>query len=369
MANTITIDPLRQELWSKDLLDDVMRDVVNIMRFMGEDPNNVVQVNRDLAKMKGDSESFGLVARLASDGVAGDDELEGNEESMQSFQEQVVIDQIRNAVRLRGKLDAQKVVFDQIKSARENLRTWMKEFMARQLFLKLGGVTNTGLTDTNGVVIGGRALWSNTPDFIPNADEAAGSGNRYLCANAGGTDVIASTDKITLDLITELATRANLTFPKIQKITGDGEDFYVVYVHPYQARDLRKSSDWKTANEYARERSERNPVFRGALGYWSNCLLLENEYVPWLNIAAFGAGSKSFRGAGGSDATANIARALLCGRQAVLVAEAYNPEALIVEQFDYKNKDGVAVDYIGGCQKPLFNAKEFGVFALDTAAA
>jgi hypothetical protein len=93
---------------------------------------------------------------------------------MVSYSDTVIIDQIRNAVRLKGKLDAQKVVYDQIESARENLRTWMKEFLCRQIFLKLGGVTNTTLTDTNGVVIGGRALWSNTPDFIPDADEAAG---------------------------------------------------------------------------------------------------------------------------------------------------------------------------------------------------
>ena len=126
MANTVTIDALRQELWSKELLDDVMRDVENIFRFMGTGENNVIQVSRELAKKKGDTETFGLIARLSGDGVTGDDELEGNEESMLSYAEQVVIDQIRNAVRLKGKLDAQKVVYDQIRSAREVLRIWMR---------------------------------------------------------------------------------------------------------------------------------------------------------------------------------------------------------------------------------------------------
>lgn len=36
MANTVSIDALRQELWSKELLDDVQRDVENVMQFMGE---------------------------------------------------------------------------------------------------------------------------------------------------------------------------------------------------------------------------------------------------------------------------------------------------------------------------------------------
>lgn len=367
MANTITIDALRQELWSKELLDDVIRDVENVMRFMGPDANNVVQVNRDLMKSAGDVETFGLVARLTGDGVTGDDELEGNEESMLSYSEQVAIDQIRNAVRLKGKLDAQKVVYDQIASAREVLRTWMKEFYVRQIFLKMAGVTNTSLVDVNGVASSARALWSNTPDFIPDADTAAGTGNRYICAETTGAANLAAADILTLDLITTAATKAKLANPKIQPISGDGEDFYVMYVHPLSARDLRKSADWKTAQENAKVRSDNNPVFRGALGYWSNVLLLENEFVPWLDISVAG---NSFRGvATGTDYGADCAANILCGRQAVLVAEASNSEALVVEQFDYKNKDGVAASFIGGCQKTMFNSKEFGVIQVDCAAA
>jgi hypothetical protein len=102
-------------------------------------------------------------------------------------------------------LDAQKTVYDQIKAARENLRMWMKEFLCRQIFLKLGGVTNTTLVDTNGVVVGTRAAWSNTPDYIPDADEAAGVGDRYICAETTGTDALASNDTMTLDLVTSAA--------------------------------------------------------------------------------------------------------------------------------------------------------------------
>lgn len=376
MANSISIDALRQELWSKELLDDVMRDVENVMRFMGEGDNSVVQVSRELAKQKGDTETFGLVARLRGDGVTGDDELEGQEESMKSFSEQVSIDQIRNGVKLKGKLDAQKTVYSQIEKARGVLRIWMKEFLCRQIFFKLGGVTNTTLTDTNGRTVGGRCTWSNTPDFIPDADEAAGIGLRYKCAETTGTASLASGDIITLDLVTDVATMAKLSDPKIQPLQGEGgEDFYVLYVHPLQARDLRKSSDWKNAMQNARERAETNPLFRGALGYWSNVLILENEFVPWLDISVAG---NSFRGAAsGTDCGADCARALLCGRQAVLYAEASNPEALVVENFDYKNKDGVAGSFIGGLQKAVFSAGgpagttavEFGVIALDTAAA
>jgi N4-gp56 family major capsid protein len=172
---------------------------------------------------------------------------------------------------------------------------------------------------------------------------------------------------MTLDLVTRVATRARLTNPKIQPLMVDGEDIYVMFLHPLQARDIRISSDWKTAQENAKARSDKNPVFRGAIGYWSNVLLVENEYAPWLDVSAAGF---SFRGAAvGNPAAVDMARALLCGRQAVLLAEASNPEALSVERFDYGNKDGVAISFIGGCQKAMFNSLEFGVYALDTAAA
>lgn len=366
MSNTVTISALQQSLWSKELLDDVMRDVQNVVKFMGDGANNVIQVNRDLQTKKGSNETFGLVARLKGDGVTGDDELEGNEESMLSYDENVAIDQIRNAVRLKGKLDAQKVIYDQIKAARENLRTWMKEFIARQIFFKLGGVTNTTLTDTNGVVIGGRCAWSNTPDYIPDADEAAGFGNRYLCAKSTGTDAIGVGDTMTLDLVTSAVTKAKLTNPQIQPLDIDGESVYPFFIHPLSARDLRKSSDWKTAQENAKVRGDKNPVFLGALGYWSNALLIENEFVPWLDTAVAG---NSFRGAAtGTDCLVPVARNLLCGRQAILMAQATASDALVVEQFDYGNKDGVAASFIGGLQKAMFNSKEFGVIAVDAAA-
>lgn len=370
MANTVSIDALRQELWSKELLDDVQRDILlGQMGLLGENANNVIQIKRDLAKMKGDQQTFGLVTRLTGSGVTGDSELEGQEESMNSFAEVVAIDQIRHAVRLVGQLDNQKVFYDQLDQAKEKLRIWMAEFLEQQAFLKLGGVTNTSLTNVAGDVVGTRATWSNTPDFIPDADTAAGTGNRYLNADSDGADSLQASDTMTLDLVTEAATKARLASPRIQPIRANdgGEPFYVMFLHPYQARDIRKSSDWKTAQQDAQRRGERNPVFRGALGYWSNVLLIEHEMVPWLDVSVAG---NSFRGSSsGTDFAVDAARALLCGRQAGLIAEAANPRALVVKTFDYENKEGAAINYIGGVQKAVFNSKEFGVIAVDTAAA
>ncbi|MBK8652155.1 MAG: DUF4043 family protein [Elusimicrobia bacterium] len=107
-----------------------------------------------------------------------------------------------------------------------------------------------------------------------------------------GTDELADADIMALDL-TQAATLAKLAEPKIQPLSVGGDDFYVMYLHPLSARDIRMSSDWKTAVENAQIRGDKNPVFRGALGFWSNVLLLENrvralaghfglwQLVPW----------------------------------------------------------------------------------------
>lgn len=365
--NTESNSELRRRLWAKDLMSDVMRDVKATMKFAGEDENNVIQIQRDLEKEQGEKVTFGLVTRLSGEGTTGDDELEGNEEKQNSYSEDVSIDQIRHAVRLKGKLDAKKSVYDQIKPAKANLRIWMKEFLCKQIMNKLGGVTNTTLVDVSGAVVGARATWSNTADYIPDADEAAGVGARYLCANTGGTDAIGAGDTMTLDFVTKLATKAKLCNPKIQPLEDDMGSYYVLFLHPLQARDIKLSDDWKNAVQNARERAETNPLFRGAMGFWDNVLLVENEFTPWLDVSVAG---HSFRGAAvGTDCAVDTARALLCGRQAVGLASASNPEALTMEKFDYGNKDGVAISFIGGVQKLVYNSAEFGVIAGDTAAA
>jgi N4-gp56 family major capsid protein len=371
MGNSITIDALRQELWTKELFDDVARDnFFGREGYMGADANNIVQVKRDLMKKKGDIQTFGLVTRLNGFGVTGDSDLEGNEEAQLSYAEQVAIDQIRNAVRTTGKLDAQKVTYDQIAEAREQLKLWMQEYIEQQIFLKLGGVTNTSLTNVHGTVVGTRATWSNTPDYIPDADTAY-TGNRYRYLNAAGATAasggMSSSSVLTLDIVTKAAMKARLAEPRIQPIQRGGDSFYVMFVHPYCAKDLRTSSAWKTAQQDAQRRGEKNPVFRGALGYWSNVLLVEHEMVPWLDVSV---ALNSFRGtAAGTDFAVDTARNLLCGRQAAVMAEAKNPTGLVLEKFDYQNKDGVAASFIGGIQKAVFNSKEFGVIAVDAYAA
>lgn len=368
MAKTVSNSAHRQIVWAKQLFADAIDSLYFVVNgMMGKDDNNVVQTQDDLMKTKGDRVRFKLTNKLAGSGVSGDSELEGNEERMVFHSEDVLIDQMRNAVRLEGTLDEQKNAYEMRTEAKEELAKWLKEFIERQIFLKLGGVTNTALVDVNGVVIGTNALWSNTPDFIPNADEAAGSGNRYLCANVNGTDALTSADKITPDLIDRAKAKAATSNPKIQPLMISGRPYYMLFIHPNQHYDLRRNPEWTQAMREAERRGPENPIFSGSVGIWNGVIIHEHEYVPFLDVSAFASGSKSFRGASGSDANADLMRALFCGRQAAGFAKAKNLKKEWVEKnFDYDNQYGVATSLLGGIQKILFNSLEYGVIAIDT---
>lgn len=367
MAKTVSVDALRPEIWQKELFKDVMDGLYFTNNgMMGEGENNIVQVMNDLKKSKGDTITVGLTAKLSGDGVTGDSELEGNEEAILSYSDSVSIDQWRTAVRLTGKLDEQKAAYDMRMDAKSKLSIQLQEFIERQIFLKLAGVTNTSLTDIAGAVVGARCTWSNTPDYIPDADTAAGYGARYLGADyAAGATSLAATDLLTPELISRVRIKAEVASPKIKPMKVNGRNYYVLFVHPYQAFDLKNNATYAQAQREAQVRGNENPIFTGALGIWDGVIVHEHEYVPFLDVSVAG---NSFRGsAAGTDFAVDACRALLCGQQAAVFAQCKDSMQMVEETFDYKNKVGYATGLIGGIQKLMFNSKEYGVIALDTA--
>lgn len=368
MAKTVSNSSLRPQVWAQQVFTDAIDQLYFMQNgMMGEAENNIVQMQTDLEKSKGDRVNFRLRVKLAGRGVRGDADLEGNEERGVDYAESVLIDQIRHAERLEGTLDEQKNGYEMRSEAKKMLSIWLTEFIERQFFLKAAGVTNPTITDVNGNIVSADYDWSNTADFIPDADEAAGSGNRYLCANAAGTDSLAATDLFTPDLIDRLVAKARTASPKIQPLIIDGKPYYILFLHDWQYYDLRRNPEWAQAMREAERRGPDNPIFSGAEGIWNGVIVHRHEMVPFLDVSVAG---NSFRGVStGTDCAVDAFRALFFGRQALGFAKAKNLKKEWVEKnFDYDNQYGVATSLLGGIQKLAFNSKEFGVIAVDTAA-
>jgi hypothetical protein len=82
-----------------------------IKRFMGTGENAIIQRITELTKTeKGEQVLMFLVADLVEDGVIGDNEREGNEEAMQSYEQTINIDLITHSRANKGKLSEQKTV-------------------------------------------------------------------------------------------------------------------------------------------------------------------------------------------------------------------------------------------------------------------
>lgn len=369
--NSPSNSSLRQQLWDKEFWKDVIDGMFFTNRqMMGESENNILFVKNDLRKQKGSTINMGLSQKMSGNGVVGNAELEGNEEKLNYYHDDVVIDQIRNGVRLDGELDEQKSAQELFEDAKDKGSIWMQEYLENQVFMKLGGVTSVDLTRVDGSTIYSvRSTWSNSPTIVPAADENAGTGLRYICADASGLTSLQNTDIMTTTLITRARVKAELASPKIRPLRVDGANYYVMFIHPWQAADLKTaaSSVWAQAQREAQERGAKNPVFTGALGVWDGVILHSHEYVPTCQATAdFSPGATA--------CAVRAFRALLCGQQAVCMANASKlgqgaaPTYVRIRDFDYGDKRGNAVGYIGGFQKPTYNSLDYGVIAVDTGA-
>lgn len=367
MSNTAGNSSMRAAVYQKELFKD-REDKLFFMAngMMDTSENSIVQVKSDLKKEKGDTINFALTAKLSGAAVTGDSELEGNEEAISSYAESVAISQARFAVRLTGRYDEQRIAYNMREDAKNKLSIRINEFLERQIFMKMGGVTTLTLTDVAGNIYSADAVFSNSADIASATAEAAGTGTRYLCADTEGLDSLASTNILTTSLITKARTKGAVTSagtPRLAPIRIKGREYMVMFVHPWQAADLKTDTNsiWAQAQREAQQRGEDNPIFTGALGIWDGVVLHEHEYVPTCQT------SSAF-GVGGTAATARAFRSLLCGAQAVSFAECANSMKMVEKTFDYENKVGYAVNFIGGIQKNQFNSLDYGIVTVDTGA-
>jgi N4-gp56 family major capsid protein len=330
MPNTVTISALRAELWRKQLFADV-QDELYMQRFIGTEESSMIQELEDLKAEPGSNISFGLGAKLSGDGITGDSELEGNEEAMTDYDEDVAIDQLRHGVRLTGNMDEKKSAYKMRTSAKARLKIWWAERLDKELLWKLCGYTTKTFANTPTAPAATRSIWAN---------------------NAGADTSLTADEVMDTKCITAAKQMAIMASPKVPPLRIGGKDTYVLIMHPYQYTDLKKDPVFKQEAREAGERGDKNPIFSGALKMYDGVIIHEHEYV--------------YAWAGGA-ASIPIARAVLCGQQAAVIAWGKSV-AWVEKTFDYGNKWGISVGAIFGVIKPMFNSLDYGVVSVATAA-
>lgn len=342
--DTQTTTNLQGKVWLRDLFADVPS-ILFMDRFMGEGPNNPIQVKSDLTKKAGDTIVCPLTVKLSGAGVSGDGELEGNEEEIVSYDFQPKLDQLRHAVRLKGRMDEKKAAYNMRSDAKDKLKLWWAERIDREIISKLSG-------DIAGTVTSG-AVHANTPT-APSTNRKIFAGG--VAAEGSLTPSMVFDTKV-LDAAKQKAKVTIAGVPRVRPIKMEdgaykGLDMYICIVHSYQATDLRKDPVWNQAQREANVRGDQNPIISGSLGVWNGVIVYESDLC--------------YTSTDG-DSSTPIARALFLGQQAGVFVE--GEEGNWVEKsFDYGNKWGIAAGRIFGVQKTVFNSVDYGMITIATAA-
>lgn len=331
MANSTTIAGLRPELWRKQLFADV-RDNLFMTRFMGSSAQSMIQELEDLSKGPGTNVSFGLGMKLSGDGITGDNELEGNEEATVDYDEDLAIDQLRHAVRLKGNMEEKKSAYNMRTDAKSRLSDWWAERLDREILDKLCGKTTSTFSNTPSAAAATRSIFAGGQSAVGN---------------------VTSTMKMDTKVLDAAKEMAKLASPKVRPLRIGGKELYVAMLHPYDVTALKQDPVYNQAVRDARERGKENPIFSGAISEYNGIIIHEHEYVYRTND---GSGS------------AYVSRNVLCGQQAGVFAWG-RPVKWVEKTFDYGNVYGISCGAIFGTIKPMFNSVDYGVVTMFTASA
>jgi N4-gp56 family major capsid protein len=325
-----TIGPAQKQLWGKDTWRAAIQEIffAKFLNKKNDDFNAIVYMTDVFKKEKGGQFNISLMTPLVGEGVEDDAILEGNEEQLLYYDMSLTLKEYVHAVRLKGKLAEQKVAVDMRADAKAALSDWLSRKIDRTVVDKFSATPSAG---------------------------------RNLFGGTATSDVsITITDVMSTTLISKAKRKAQMATigttnaeSKIRPIKIEGKEMYVCLLHPYQSKAIKAEAAWQQAQREANIRGEKNPIFSGALGIWDGVLLHEYERIKQYAWGAAGA--------------VNGARALFCGAQALAIGVHKYP-TWEEKEFDYGRKAGFSTGVIMAIDKPKFNAEDFAVIALDTAA-
>jgi N4-gp56 family major capsid protein len=352
------LDIARKKVWAAEIWQ-AGRDANFWMSngFVGKGKNNVVERITELTTTERGEQCI-----MQTDGVAGDNTLEGNEEALFNDAVALNIDQMRQGVRSKGAMSEQRTVIRFRSTAKEKLSFWFADKIDELMFLTAAGIAYTYLT--NGAT---RAVSQLTQLKFASDVVAPSSGRiRYV---SGATSTASLTSTNTMSWNTLVSAQAYAKRKKMKPIRSGGREYYAVLMSTEQCRDLKEDTTYQTIVSRAAPRGTDNPLFKAALAVVDGLVLYEHNKTP--NTLGLASGSKW-----GSGGTVDGAQALLLGSQALGLATVTDMEFEESDNTDYKNRPGIAVARMIGILKPQFTSipdantkQDFGILSLYTAAS
>ncbi|WP_332065714.1 N4-gp56 family major capsid protein [Bartonella sp. CB189] len=348
-------EPLVVCAWSK-LLNQEVSKAISIASLIGEDSNSIIQLKDETNKASGDTINCNLRAQLVGEGVSEKQQLEGSEEYLKFLNDRLLINELSHAVRIRneGTIDQQRVLYNLRTEAKNGLVDWYADRLSMMFFIQVCGYT------AKEMIFEGRNVLIQPVHYGFNAPTEPTS-KRILRPNKKTKDQdLKESDGFSLKLIDQAVERAKLANPKIRPVRVDGENLYVLYMHPTQVTQLRTNTEagqWLDITKAIYNGSRaKNPIFDGSLGMYNGVVLREAEHVT------HGVADANDKEDNGREPVKTVRRAVLLGAQSAIIAfgkdRGVTRYKLVEELFDYERELGVGATTILGIKKTLFTSPD-----------
>lgn len=356
-----------------------------------DDPSNFVQFFEETASKNGDTIKYDLIYNIFGPGIAGDSTIAGFESALNYDQDTLIINQLRNAILLKGMMSQQRVPFSLRDKARNSDSNWLRQMINYGLMNQAAG--NTGATrlpyinQSPGGSDGGQYNYCGMQTPIePSPDHQLfpGGATTESAVNA------SNTFQFVLDLIPMAVAlmQGTLSIPIKPVIINDLEIAGVAFIDHLQVKDLKKNynqGEWGNIMGFAMQggQVQGNPIFTGALGVFDNVIIHQDTYLPWGNGTTTNlqlnpttrqlvAAPNSLYGYGYS--TSNTGRGVIMGAQAVSFAVGMadgTPDAplrvkWVEEPLDANNQLRVTCGMIFGFKKTQFAGSDYGLVNFST---
>ncbi|MBO3760341.1 N4-gp56 family major capsid protein [Ciceribacter sp. L1K22] len=352
-------DPKAVKKWSGNLFIATMKKSYWDRKFIGDSDEFVIQRLTDLESDAGDTIQFDLSVQLRSKPTYGDNRLQGKEEALRFYSDEVKIDQMRHGVSAGGKMSRKRTIHNIRKIGRDRLSDYWSKFMDQMVTIYMAGSRGVNENFYEDIGWAGHA---NNPIQAPDAAHLLYGGD------ATSKATLDSGDKMNAALIRRAKVKAGMMAAvapenaQMLPVMINGEAHYICVMSEFQSYDM-KSADaagWLEYQKAAAGAEGRNsPLFKGNLGMIDNVVL--HDHQDMIRFSDYGAGGN-----------VKAARALFMGRQAGVIAFGATGGyrfSWTEEMQDHGNEPVISAGIIAGAKKTRFNNTDFGNLSLDTAAA
>lgn len=288
----------------------------------GKDDSNVITINRDLGKNKGDKLRFHLLEKLDPEIVGGEgDVITGSGQGQTTRYMDVTLDWNFLSVATEDRMSEQRSGFRVSEVSRGQLKDAAAE--RRELDYR------DALIDSPTLVVYKDLNGYQKTTSEATAKTALSVANSYL------------NPKYLQMLFTAAYTGFNRSIWPLRPIMINGKYYYIALFHNDVVASLMGDSAWAAGVSAAEKRGPENPLFNMADIIHSNIIVVGNPNMP---IATDGGGASVAWGHG-----------VVMGAQALLRAEGKRPKIVHGEITDHETQNEYSYQYVQKTCKPVFS--------------